>query len=60
MPAKSKAQEEFLAIHHPEVLEKWKTEGADLSTKGLPGHVSHGMKPQGQRRRLAKMLRRAR
>lgn len=59
MPAKSKAQEEYLAINKPEVLDRWKAEGADLSTKGLPNRVG-GSKPRGQRRRLAKMLRRAR
>jgi hypothetical protein len=39
MPVKSKAEAAYLGIHHPEVLKKWKAEGAKTSTKGLPEHV---------------------
>lgn len=46
MPVVSKAQGAYLGIHHPEVLRKWKHEGASTSTKGLPQHV-------GKRKRAA-------
>lgn len=39
MPVVSKAQGAYLGIHHPDVLRKWKAEGASTSTKGLPQHV---------------------
>lgn len=39
MPVKSKAQGAYLGIHHPEILRKWKAEGADTSTKGKPYKV---------------------
>lgn len=39
MPVKSKAEEAYLAIHHPEVLHKWKREGVRTKTTGLPEHV---------------------
>jgi len=39
MPVVSKAQESYLAIHHPEVLHRWRQEGAKTSTKGLPYKV---------------------
>lgn len=40
MPVVSKAQGAYLGIHHPEVLRKWKAEGASTSTKDLPEHVA--------------------
>lgn len=39
MPVVSKAQGAFLGIHHPDILRKWKAEGADTSVKGKPQYV---------------------
>ena len=44
MPVKSKAQQAYLAIHHPEVLDKWKKEEGSIYSdnkkyKDLPKHV---------------------
>lgn len=54
MPVKSQAQEKFLAINHPDVLHKWKAEGASTAIKGLPYKVS--AKPDGHVGPLAKMF----
>lgn len=39
MPVVSKAQGMYLGIHKPDVLRKFKAEGASTSTKGLPYKV---------------------
>lgn len=44
MPVKSKAQAMYLGIHHPDVLRKFKSEGASTSTKGLPYKVGQSKK----------------
>lgn len=43
MPVESQAQGRFLGIHKPEVLRKWKAEGADTKIKGKPYKI--GPKP---------------
>jgi hypothetical protein len=42
MPVKSVAEARYLGIHHPEILHKWKNEGVQTSTKGLPYKVGGG------------------
>ena len=39
MPVVSKAEGAFLGIHHPEILDKWKQEGVNTKTRGLPYKV---------------------
>lgn len=39
MPVVSKAEGRWLGMHRPDILRKWKAEGADTSTKGKPLYV---------------------
>lgn len=48
MPVVSKAQGQFLGINHPDILRKWKAEGASTKTKGLPERVGKKTGPLSQ------------
>jgi hypothetical protein len=39
MPFKSKAQEQYLAINHPKIAEKWRKEYPKQDISKLPEHV---------------------
>ncbi len=54
MPLQSKAQQAYLAIHHPDLLHKFAAETSDKQMEHLPEHKGGGKKKRRLRKRKGK------